>query len=287
MSSVGKLLRSAREEQNRSLAEIAGELCITQSYLRAIEEDDLSSLPGAFFYRSFVRQYAALVGLEDRHIQSAMEALAPDSEPPAPPADTGPAPAALSPWLVESIRLLRAGPKKARAGTVRQADPLVRDFNRYFSDRRIGASLAGVTVALLACSSFYAWWTAAPPEPASVSLASSGPAVPEGSQASTPTVAIDQEMNVAVLNISATETTWLSITSAGKLIYSGILQPSQTKTLTGVEGARMKVGNAGGLEIRWKGKDIGPIGPRGQVRTVLFKTDDVEILKPAPESSAL
>ena len=57
MTSVGEILRSARETQGRSLAEIAEELCITQRYLRALECDDLSNLPGAFFYKSFVKQY--------------------------------------------------------------------------------------------------------------------------------------------------------------------------------------------------------------------------------------
>ena len=35
--------------------------------------------------------------------------------------------------------------------------------------------------------------------------------------------------------------------------FSGILQASQTKTLTAPEEAKMKVGNAGGLEVLWSG----------------------------------
>ena len=77
-----------------------------------------------------------------------------------------------------------------------------------------------------------------------------------------------------VLNLSATEKTWLSITSDGKQIFSGVLQPSQTKTLTGLEAAKLRVGNAGGLEVRWNGKPIGPIGPRGQVRVILFTPEN-------------
>ena len=87
-------------------------------------------------------------------------------------------------------------------------------------------------------------------------------------------------LNHVVLNLSATEKTWLSITSDGKPIFSGILQPSQTKTLTGMDVAKMKVGNAGGLEVRWNGKPIGPIGPRGQVRIVLFTPENFQILPP-------
>ncbi len=88
-------------------------------------------------------------------------------------------------------------------------------------------------------------------------------------------------LNHVVLNLSATEQTWLSITTSnGKRIFSGILQPSQTKTLTAPEEAKMKVGNAGGLEVLWNGKPIGPIGPRGEVRVVLFTPENFQILQP-------
>ena len=88
-------------------------------------------------------------------------------------------------------------------------------------------------------------------------------------------------VNHVVLNLSATEKTWLSITSDGKQIFSGVLEPSQTKTLTGLDAAKLKVGNAGGLEVRWNGKPIGPIGPRGQVRVVLFTPENFQILSPS------
>jgi hypothetical protein len=294
MTSVGTLLRSARQEQQREIVEIAEELCITPRYLRAIEEDDLDSLPGVFFYKSFVRQYAAFLGVESQRIQEAVDAAS-QTDPRA--GSAAPLPHAdvrirenLRSWLIESIDLAHDA-LAPRSTSVRQPDPLVQDFNRYFSDRRIGMSVAGLAVVLLACSGFYAWWSRAPEPPVPISDAlptTPAPAAPlVESAAALPAGDLDGTVNHAELNLSATETTWLSITVDGKLIFSGILQPSQTKTITGIEGAKMKVGNAGGLEIRWKGKTIGPIGPRGQVRTVVFKTDDVEILRPVPESSEL
>ena len=60
------------------------------------------------------------------------------------------------------------------------------------------------------------------------------------------------------------------------------LQPGESKTLTGLEVARMKVGNAGGIEIQWNGKPVGPIGTRGQVKTILFTPDNLQILEPTP-----
>jgi hypothetical protein len=44
----------------------------------------------------------------------------------------------------------------------------------------------------------------------------------------------------------------------------------------------MRVGNAGGIAVRLNGKEIGPIGGRGQVRTIRFTPDNFEIVEPPP-----
>src|SRR5215469_11621639 len=82
MTSVGEILRSAREQQGRAMSEIAEELCITQRYLRAIEHDDLKSLPGTFFYKSFAKQYAAIIGVPAKQIQAGIDQLTAQLEEP-------------------------------------------------------------------------------------------------------------------------------------------------------------------------------------------------------------
>ncbi len=39
------------------------------------------------------------------------------------------------------------------------------------------------------------------------------------------------------------------------------------------DNAKVLLGNAGGVEIRFNGNDIGSVGPRGMVRTVEFTRD--------------
>ncbi len=283
MNSVGAVLKTERERQGRDLAEIAGELCITQRYLRAIEQDDLKSLPGTFFYKSFVRQYAASLGVDESLLQPGIESLT---------------------AVLEPLPLPGADPKygrRAEPPPLRDLDPIVREANRrYFPDSQIGLPVAALLAMLLATSGFYAWYNkasqSAPPVPAGERTARADhPAPPPAQPAAaapvkaetaspaslnvTSTTSADG-VNHVVLNLSATEKTWLSITSEGKQIFSGILEPSQTKTLTGLDVAKMKVGNAGGLEVMWNGKPIGPIGPRGQVRIVLFTPDNFQILTP-------
>jgi cytoskeleton protein RodZ len=276
MISVGRILRSARERQGRDLSEIADELCLTQQYVRAIEEDDVKSLPGVFFYKNFVRQYAASVGVKDAEIRAGVSSLTAAAE---------------APVLEGAL----AQPP------VRPMDPIVADSNRYFANTRLGMSVAGLVAALLGCSGFYAWWSRPaeaavgklrplPPvvqplvQPVIQPLAEPAPvkAAPDETIAQVTAVAESHTtvdgIDHVVLNLSATEKTWLSITSEGKHLFSGFLEPSQTKTLTGLEAARMTVGNAGGIEVRLNGKPIGPIGKSGQVRVVVFTRDNFEVL---------
>ena len=298
MTSAGRILRSARERQGRAVSEIADELCLTQQYLRAIEDDDVKNLPGTFFYKNFAKQYAAIVGVKEAEIRAGIEALAAAVEEPVLPGTAAQPP-------------------------LRPLDPIVADSNRYFARTRLGLSVAGLAVALMACSGFYAWWmrpkeiAAAKPRPLpsavqnvsqkvdpNVTQNVVAPAMPSApvaeavsaqnpAPAQTATVEVAEAeaqttidgINHVVLNLAATEKTWLSITSEGKRIFSGFLEPSQTKTLTGLDAARMTVGNAGGINVQLNGKPIGPIGKSGQVRVVVFTPDNFEVLPLDPPAT--
>jgi cytoskeletal protein RodZ len=286
MTSVGTVLKTERERQGREPAEIAEELCITQRYLRAIEQDDLKTLPGIFFYKSFVKQYATLLGVDEGLIKPGIEALTAQSEPlPLPGAENS-----QQPRRNGSSHLSNPSHFATKeAQPVRDLDPIVRDGNRrYIPDGRIGMSIAALVAVLLACSGFYSWWNRAPqPAAAKAELSVQVTAPPvaqkpavEASLAPVAAVQAPADLNHVVLNLSATEKTWLSIVSDGKEIFSGVLEPSQTKTLTGIDIARVRIGNAGGVEIQWNGKAIGPVGPRGQVRTVVFTPENFQILSP-------
>jgi cytoskeleton protein RodZ len=275
MISVGDILRGARESQGRTIAEIAEELCITQRYLKALERDDLSKLPGAFFYKSFVRQYAAILGVPIAKLQPGLDAITAAEAEPLLPGQTLPGQAL--PSQIGSENGARSAP------AVRVLDPLVEASNRYFSNRKIGVPMVALAAVLLACSGFYSWWNQ-PPKQARASRPQPAPA--SRTIAAEPIVDVSTSpdgVNHVVLNLSATEKTWLSITSEGKQIFSGILQPSETKTLTTSDAAEMRIGNAGGVAVRMNGKEIGPLGGRGEVRRILFTAPDkVEIVQPPP-----
>ncbi len=62
--SVGARLRAAREARQVSLRQIAATTKISVGALEALEQTDLSRLPGGIFTRAFVRSYATEVGLD-------------------------------------------------------------------------------------------------------------------------------------------------------------------------------------------------------------------------------
>jgi cytoskeleton protein RodZ len=61
---IGVLLRRAREERHRSVADVAAALCIRANYLEAIEAGAYERLPGQTYTVGFVRSYATYLGLD-------------------------------------------------------------------------------------------------------------------------------------------------------------------------------------------------------------------------------
>src|ERR1035437_4499335 len=68
MTLVGETLRRERLKRNLDLEEISQELKISTRFLQAIENDQYDKLPGGIFAKSFVRQYARLLGLDEEAI---------------------------------------------------------------------------------------------------------------------------------------------------------------------------------------------------------------------------
>lgn len=295
MTSVGEKLRRERLKQGLDLAALSSTTRIHVRYLEAIESGNMDELPGGFFYRSFVRQYASALGLDTREVEDELE-RAREAE---------------APVLAEAL----AQPDFP----VKPLDPIVAADNERMSSGRIWLYVALLAAVLVGCSAFYAWWrrletaSAARTEQTTVAVApevkktesehaapSSAlppqlePAAPDNApslqpvtevkpSAETPAPAPDDRV---VFNLVASEETWLSVSADGKNIFTGLLSPHETKTLFGKSTARIRVGNAGGLSVTWNGKSIGTIGPRGQIRTLVMTPDSYQIIAPAPSTQS-
>ena len=67
MQPIGERLREARMRQGRDITEVEAATKIRAKYLRALENDEFSMLPGTTYVKSFLRTYAEYLGL-DAHL---------------------------------------------------------------------------------------------------------------------------------------------------------------------------------------------------------------------------
>ena len=277
MFSVGETLQRARLAQGLDVATVSARTKINAKYLEAIEADDRGRLPSSFFYKNFVQQYARTLSLDSKEIDAEIDRVLSADAPLPLPGQVNPA------W--------------------REVPPV--ELSSRFRISRVYASSAVLILMLAACSGIYGWWYSshsvtapstessmpvakadqvapvAKVEPVPVALASTAND-PRQSAAVTPAAPI--ATSKVLVDLLAREETWLSVSSDGKPVFSGILAANQSKTVEGKEYAKMRVGNAAGLEVRLNGKLLGPLGHRGQVLIVVFTPDNFQIMSPAKES---
>ena len=279
MSSVGETLRRERLRTGLDLERISEDTKISVRMLELIEGDRFDKLPGGVFAKSFVRQYARAVGADEEELVRELErTLEPEPAP-----------------LPRAEEIARAQPEFRM--------PRVPQFGGAASRLRPSSSLpalALVVLVIMACSAAYTWWTRprqAPsaPAPAPVRTAQTAekkpePAPPAAAPAeaepspplSVPSVpAAQTEAGALTIALTAEEPTWVRATANGKVVFSGILQPNETKSLSAAETMTLRVGNAGGVAISLNGKSIPALGPKGQVRTVQLSPDGgVQVVAP-------
>lgn len=77
---IGARLKEAREEKNISLDSLQETTKIQKRYLVAIEEGNLQVLPGKFYARAFIKEYANAVGLDPNELLEEYKEEVPKTE---------------------------------------------------------------------------------------------------------------------------------------------------------------------------------------------------------------
>jgi cytoskeleton protein RodZ len=309
MTPIGDTLRRERQRRNLGLDKVSRELKISSKFLEAIEQENFERLPAGVFAKSFVRQYARLLGLDEEEAANEVQrALAPAPEVPQFAAGAQPEIKA-APLPDFYVPKLESWQRVSDGRGISWSSPL--------------PALALVVVAMLGCSLVYGWWQrsrhpvttamaapahsqaqSAPAAPGKTETAAQAPvAQPSASNATdsipapaeppaksessatppAPTVATGDGGAVKVA-VTAAEPVWILARTDGKYSFSGTLEANETRTVEAESIVLLRLGNAGGVTITLNGKPIGEVGPKGQVRTVQLTSGGFQIVAPKPSA---
>lgn len=301
MPTLGQKLREERQRRSWTIEQLAEETRINRQYFEAIEKDDIGSLPGGFFYRSFVRQYARLLELpesayaaelqrsldEESSIARLQDSALPQRHIDVPPIPTG------------------------RVDTILET-------------RRLAVRLGGLVLVLALCSGIYTFWqrwktqhdemsrlnapaaTTAPAKQPEPPLVQAPPAPATTVQAQAPSPATEPPKTETVpppvnekpalpsptaasgavqVIVRATELTWVGVWQGEKILFGDVIRAGETRGFGSPDRLRVRLGNAGGVEMQWNGRPVAAVGPKGQVRTVEFRADGYSLVQPAPAAA--
>jgi cytoskeletal protein RodZ len=315
MTSVGETLRAERLKRNLGLDQIASELKISSRFLEAIETGHFDKLPGGVFTKSFVRQYASLLGLDGEDLAEQVQR---DLDP--------------QPGVAQFAEKPRAVVSEFHVPKMEAWESVGESRFRWPGSLSAAALLL---VALLICSAVYTWMhrprsvesgrvvpgvstppvagkpTALPPPSQNPALQPSpqspateprtepqkapqtapsvvAPVPPKAAPPSTPPVAKVKSANrVATVRIEVTadEPVWLLGRVDGKFAFSGTLDGHQSRTVEASGNILLRFGNAGVVTVTLNGKPLGPMGPKGQVRTVQFTSGGFQIVPDKPPAA--
>jgi cytoskeletal protein RodZ len=234
MASLGQELKKDREARGISLKAVADATRITQRQLEAVESDRLDALPGGFFVKGILRNYAKAVGLDEEEV-------------------------------LERYR---------RAGVLAAGEPdrARKQAPEAGSSKKRARSLAGAAAAVIVILSFAVYFLTRPEKhgapPADVSPSPAAAIRPETVPPTAPSleaaVAPETEKGLR-LKMTFVEKTWIQVYADGRLAMDGLRSAGDSAEVRADTELLVHLGNAGGLTYALNEKPGKPLGRSGAV----------------------
>jgi len=312
MTSLGERLREERVRRGLTLEQLASQTKIGSAMLAAIEAEEFDRLPGGFFARSFVRQYARALGLAESEIDAEIARL---TAPEQPPGHSEPSfrpevrgmplaqrrrPGAGSQLLGRLFAFVlivaacsglyvlweRSRQPQAAAPAVQAARPAGRPAASAVQAEQQPAETAPQAAQAVqpGVQQQPAPQAAAPQQETAPAPAAAG-AAPAGQAEAAPEPAVipvsaDPDAPVKV-DLRARGEVWVRAVSRGETQFEGTLQSGDTRTFTSSEPITVKIGRPAAVELTLNGQPAGPLGSAEGPVTVEVTRDSFRVLKPA------
>lgn len=266
-----------------TLQEISAATKISVRFLKSLENEDFSRLPGGLFNRSFVRAYARYLGMDEdplvEEYHLAAKAKGEVDVPQFSPPKTYSRPKRYSHntllGVLVAAALLITGYALWRH--YRQPAPTAVTAARQALPSNNSASAHGGATASVPGGPT----SAAAGKPSTNGAKGNGPATgspPTGqgvlaaaSAVSPPVPKLPPVKNTdgkLVLQVATTERSWVAIDADGKMISQGIMHPDEVKTFRAKNSFYVLTGNAQGVILSLDGKTLPSLGGKGEVKQI-------------------
>lgn len=281
---MGAALKSEREKRNLNIDDVANELKISPRHLRALENGDMDALPHPAYARGFLRSYATWLGVDKDEMPGSVAAT--------PIQEKG--------MEHEELHVEKeANPRKSRKGVIffivlcALAAGFYYAWNsgvfswpqktgRYNGEEHAQLQSADNYIATREKAEKEVQTSTSEPEPEREEPAENElvglPPIESAPEAES--VAETQpEQNTAwqpetqglhKLIITAIEECWVHSNADKTDTRQFSLRKGDTFALTFANSLELKLGNAGGVRLRYDGEDLPAPGTSGQVRTITF-----------------
>ena len=240
--SFGKYLRRERESKKISLREVAKNTRVREHLLKAIEEDRYEVLPPPTYIKGFLLSYAKYIGLDPHDVMLRYESG------------------------------LKGEPVTRRGE--------VPPEKKFLWNAKYFGMFGGILLVGLIVSYFLFLRPSKPPvesisEKPEVEKILPPPVPPQIAD----TTSTPEEQPFSV-QLRAVEETWVRIQINGQPEREMTLKPGEVTSHLALTQVRLVVGNAGGLDILFRGKPLERFGKPGEVLTLIFTPEGVEVKRP-------
>jgi len=248
MESFGAYLKSLREEKGKTLEDISQNTKIALANLEFLEKDRYDLLPPRVFVKGFIRSYAQELGLNPEGVSTRFEEFIKDGEMPD--------------YLGEEHPLFQQPPRSHSFIT-----------SRWFTVALTVAGLVSIGIIILTGVTrlFFPDQQGTAPQPTVRT------AQPAGHDSSAARIRSDEHMEPAdfperqpvqtgkkVLEIKAIAKTWIRIEPDTGPAEELMMSPGDIQVFTAKEGFRLLTGNAGGIRLRFNGRELPVLGKANQ-----------------------
>ena len=256
---VGEILRRTRVHYGQTLEQVEVVLRIRASQLEALEQGDVSKLPGRVYAIGFVRSYSEYLGLDgDKMVhlfkeQSVGKQKKPDLSFPVPASES----------KVPNLAII--------GGSVFGVIVLI-GFVAFLMFPKAGKNeVPSVPEGLTKSQLNEAPALVETPAATTATTAAADAPAPEGASVEE---APAENSNRVIIEV--TDASWVEIRNAqGAAILRQVLKPGDIYLVPNEDGLVMSTGNAGGLKIKVDGKEIPKLGDTGQIKRKIALSPDM------------